>query len=546
MMLRSFCLFALMLPALLAEPIKVSPEWFKTPEFRKRFVGSYGFLPEVEPKVDQEEARLIAELSEILATGRFKEAENRLLAFIKERKNPVDPEVEAKDVSAALVFTLGNLYYQNNRIADAEASYKIAIKRFPEYRRAHKNLALLYARSERMKEAKPHLVKAIDLGDADHLSFGLLGHTMLAEEQALAAETAFRQASLLNPEERDWKIGLVQALLIKEAWMEAASLMQSLIDESPDDALMWKQQANCYLQTGDVMRAAENYEVLRLKGLADEASLNTLGDIYANQEEPLLALGAYLSAIRMSEAVKIDRSLTSAKYLLQLNAPKEAAQLMATVREEVGDTLTQDQKVAAFLVEGDIALTDKNLQLAGELVKKALEVSPANGAAQVKLGGIYQALSAEAETDEKIVEFARLARAEYQLAARSTDPEVGYDANRSLGQILVKEQQYLKALPYLEEAVRLKTGSKQVIEQYLRRVQRAAERQKERQQRLDQERRERRESMDKDEEAKKAEEEAKREAQAEGGENAKENPKEDQDGSQKDEPQDEPEKDEAE
>ncbi|MDA7868734.1 tetratricopeptide repeat protein, partial [bacterium] len=194
MILRSLCLFSLAVPSLFAQALKVSPEWFRTPEFRKKFVGSYGFLPKVEPKVDQEEAAFIAELSEILSAQRYKEAETRLLAFIKERKNPVDPEVEAKDVSAALVFTLGNLYYQNGRTAEAESAYKTAIKRFPEYRRAHKNLALLYARSDRMTLAKPHLIKAMELGDADHLSYGLLGHAMLAEEKALAAEAAFRQA----------------------------------------------------------------------------------------------------------------------------------------------------------------------------------------------------------------------------------------------------------------------------------------------------------------------------------------------------------------
>ncbi|MFT6862787.1 MAG: tetratricopeptide (TPR) repeat protein [Akkermansiaceae bacterium] len=535
MTFRSLCLFSLTIPALLAETITVSPEWFQTPEFRKRFVGSYGFLPAVEPKVDQEEAQVIAELSEILGAGRFKEAENRLLAFIKERKNPVDPDSEAKDVSAALVYTLGNLYYQNGRLAEAESAYKTSIKRFPEYRRAHKNLALLYARSERMKEAKSHLIKAIDLGDADHLSFGLLGHAMLAEEQALAAESAFRQAYLLNPDEKDWKIGLVQALLLKEDWLQAASMMQSLIDESPDDPVMWMQQANCYLQTGEVMRAAENYEVLRLKGLADEASLNTLGDIYANQEEPLLALGAYLTAIRMSKEIKIERSLKSAGYLLQLEAPKEAAKLMTTMREKVGETLTKDQKVAAFLVESDIALADKDLTMAGDLLKNALEVSPANGSAQVKLGAIYLSLSAAAGTNEKIAEFKRLARGQFRQATRSTEAKVGYDANRSLGQVLVKEQEYLKALPYLEEAVRLKTGSKQTIEQYLRRVQRAAERQKEREERLDQERREIREALNKDAEAKQADEESKNAAEAKGGEKAKTDPKKAAENKQKEE-----------
>ena len=47
-----------------------------------------------------------------------------------------------------------------------------------------------------------------------------------------------------------------------------------------------------------------------------------------------------------------------------------------------------------------------------------------------------------------------------------------------------KKGQYLKALPKLEQAVRLKTGSKQSLEQYLRRVQRAAEREKANEERL--------------------------------------------------------------
>lgn len=88
MILRSCILFLLTELVIFSQVIKVSPEWFKTPDFGKKFVGSYGFLPRVEPKVDQEEAMLIAELSEILAAQKFKEAESRLLAFVEERKKP--------------------------------------------------------------------------------------------------------------------------------------------------------------------------------------------------------------------------------------------------------------------------------------------------------------------------------------------------------------------------------------------------------------------------------------------------------------------------
>ena len=514
MFARAFCVFPLLISGLLAEPVKVSPEWFRTTEFRKRFVGSYGFLPKVEPKVDPEEARLIAELSEILSIGRFKEAENRLVGFIKERRNPIDPDAEAKGVSAALIFTLGNLYYQNGRLQDAEESYLLAIKRFPEYRRAHKNLALLYGRTERLPKAKPHLIKAIDLGDSDHLSFGLMGHILLGEEKALAAESAYRQAYLLNPEDQDWKIGLVKSLVLKEDWVQAASMLQSLIDENPDDPQMWMQQANCFLQSGEVMRAAENYEVLRLKGIADEAALNTLGDIYANQEQALLALGAYLSAIRMSDTVKVDRALKSAGYLLQLDAPAEAARIMSELRTKAGESFTNEQKVEAFLVESDIAVAREELTGAAALLNQALELSPTNGAGRIRLAEIFLKQVGQAESDEKINEFKSLARQEFTKATRDRDPGVGYRANRGLATMLVKEQQYLKAIPLIEEAIRLREGSKQSIELYLRRVQRAAERQKEREERLELERKERRDDLAKDGEAREKEEKEKTKDQA--------------------------------
>lgn len=501
MMIRSLFWFSIGLTSLTAEPLKVSRELFSTPEFKQRFVGSYGFLPAVEPKVDQEEARVIAELSEILSQGRFKEGEQHLLNFIQDRKNPADPAGESKDVSAALIFTLGNLYYQNGRVADGEQAYKIAIKRFPEFRRAHKNLALLYARSDRMKKALPHLMKAIDLGESDHLTFGLLGHAMLNEDKAMAAEAAFRQAYLLKPDEKDWKIGLAQALLAKEDWAQAAAMMQTLIDESPDDAMMWMQQANCFIQMNQVMRAAENYEILRLKGLADEAALNQLGDIYANQEQPLLALGAYLSAMKQSDEVQVSRSLKAAKYLLQLDAPREAARLMTELRSRAGETMSSDDQVTAFLVESDIASADQELTRAGELLSQALELSPADGAARVKLGQILNQRAAVAEGEAEMIALKADARTQYLLAADDRDSQVAYQANLKIAQMLVKDQQYLKALPKLEEAVRLKKGSKQAIEQYLRRVQRAADAEKARKEREELEREERMEAAKRAEEA---------------------------------------------
>ena len=182
--------------------------------------------------------------------------------------------------------------------------------------------------------------------------------------------------------------------------------------------------------------------------------------------------------MRQSDTVKVARSLKAGKYLLQLGASREAARLMKELRERVGDQLSRDEKIAAFLIESDIALAREELDVAGALLAKALEVSPANGAARVKLGKIFVERANTAESPQAIEQLKRDARTQFLIAADDRDRDVAYKANLGFAQLLVKDGQYLKALPRLGEAVRLKSGSKQSIEQYQRRVERAAAREK--------------------------------------------------------------------
>ena len=261
-------------------------------------------------------------------------------------------------------------------------------------------------------------------------------------------------------------------------------MLQTLIDENPENALFWKQQANCYIQSGEIMRAAENYEALRLKGLADEASLNQLGDIYANQDDPLLALGAYLAAMQKSDKVNVPRSLKSARYLVQLNAPTEASQVIKQLRAKAGKSLTREQNIEALMSEGDIASALGDLETATTHLTAALELDPTKGATRVSLGQLLARRAAEESDEKKAADFHLDARKFFLIAVDDQDEQVAFQANLRLAQLHVKDGQYLKALPRLEQAVRLKTGSKQSLEQYLRRVQRAAEREKASEERL--------------------------------------------------------------
>ena len=97
---------------------------FRQPGFAKEFVGSYGILSEVEPDVTDTEQKLLGQLQGLFAESKFKEAENQLVLYIKETTAPTDPNLQPGEISPALVFVLGNLYFQSERLNEAERAFK--------------------------------------------------------------------------------------------------------------------------------------------------------------------------------------------------------------------------------------------------------------------------------------------------------------------------------------------------------------------------------------------------------------------------------------
>lgn len=473
--MRTYILLALALGHAVAEPLKIPREQFRSPEFIKGFVGAYGFLSPVEPKVDREEAELLADMVGLFSDARFREAEGQLINFIRKRENPVEEGVEPKEVSPALIFQLAQLYYQNDRLTDAERAYKLAIKEFPDFRRAHKYLALLYASQDRVGEALPHLKKAVQLGEADQLIYGLLGYAYTQEEKPLAAESAYRQAYMLNPDEAQWRSGLTLSLYQQEKWPEAAAMLRDLLGSTPDATDFWKMQANCFLNMEQPLRAAENFEVLRLKGLADATTLNTLGDIYSDQKKPVLALGAYLSALALDSVVDADRSLATAKILADYGAPREASQFIAAVRGKKQSQLTRSQQVKFLLIEIQISKDSGDRGKLGALIRQVLDLEPLNGEALVENGIYHEQLAEVAEEEEERLRLQGFARAQFKLAMKSEDPQVQYLANRSFGQMLVRQRAFVEALPYLERSQTLRPTDG--LARFLRQVTVFAERQ---------------------------------------------------------------------
>jgi tetratricopeptide (TPR) repeat protein len=456
-----------------AERIIPPSNLFRDPDFVKDFVGSYGFLADVEPKVSSDEQTLLVTVREMFEKSRFREAEQEIVRFIKETEAPTDPEKQPAEISPALVFVLGNLYFQADRADEARRAFLEAIRRYPRFRRAHTNLAYLYISKSQTDEALPMLQKAIELGENSSRAYGLLGYCHLLKKNALAAENAYRQAYLLDPASRDWKLGLAQTLMAQEKAAEASNLLGSLIEENPNDKQLWLQQTNALLSMDRKDEAAVNLEILRHKNLADEGNLNLLGNLYMDRSEPQLALYAYLAAIDKSTTFDVQRALKSARILVDYGFPEKAEELIAAIQSKAGDKISPADRTRLLLTEVRAAQAAGQTDRVGNLLDKLVEINPADGEVLLELARHKDKLARDEEDEEKRKEWVVEARTHYQLAVRSE--AVAYPANLAYGQMLVREQRYTEALPVLQAALALKKSDS--LEQYVSRVRRAADRQ---------------------------------------------------------------------
>ena len=109
---------------------------WKDPQFQKQFLGTYGMNAEVEPRVTPEEVQLLEKLLPLMSTDLDKAAK-MVETQMKQKQN----------CSAMLDFTLGSIYFQQDKMIQALDTYRKAVGKFPSFRRAWRNLGLIYVRN---------------------------------------------------------------------------------------------------------------------------------------------------------------------------------------------------------------------------------------------------------------------------------------------------------------------------------------------------------------------------------------------------------------
>ncbi len=421
-------------------------ELWKDPEFVKTFIGSYAFLIGYEPKISDEEKEALRALIDLI-----KASPQAAIAQLR-------PQVKASS-SAAFDFILANLYFQEGNLKEAEQFYKTAVKKYPNFRRAYKNLGLVQVQGGNFKDAIPSIAKALELGEVDGRAYGLLAYGYLTEGKYYPAEAAYRQAILIQPDQKDWKIGLARCLLETERYNEAISLFDTLLQDEPDNSDFWLLQSNAFIGNEQSLRAAQNLEVVRRMGKAELSTLTLLGDIYMNNTIPDLALDAYLSAVEMAQPQDVDALLRATNILTRSTNFEQAANLIKDIRKNNALTLSPEQDLELLNQEAKIARAEGNDDAAVMILNKIVERDALNGEAIIELANYYADKDMLPEAINRYEQAAKINAFERQALIAH-------------GQTLVRNAKYRDALPLLKRALQLKAEPN--LEDYTARVERAA------------------------------------------------------------------------
>jgi tetratricopeptide (TPR) repeat protein len=439
----------LCLTAILGAQATRGPLWetsWSNPEFVKRFTGSYGFDSSREPTIDRQEQQLFQEIAPLLE-------QNNVAAATRRLQESLTP-----DSSAALNYTLGNLYYQSGQLEAAAQAYRDALRKFPSFARASKNLGLVLMQLGNNAGARPYLIKTIELGSADSSTYGLLGYCAYLDGQYSSALSAYEQALLLDPASLEWQIGRAQCLYSMERYREAASAYDEILLAHPNRDDVWLMQANTWLALDKPESAAANIEVVRRLGKATPDALMLLGDIHLSQDLPRLATRAYAEAISSQRLPTAAASLRAATLLADRASWDDTETLISLIEQRYQVGLEHEQANQLLTLKARLALARGDAQQAARTLRNLLERAPMNGPALLLL--------ADHEASQGQIEEATIL---YERAARL--PEFQADAHVRHARMLVSRQNYAEAIKLLRQAQNLRP--RENVARYLEAVERA-------------------------------------------------------------------------
>lgn len=437
-----FTLWSLSLLSLSAEPLPLASAYWKDPSFLKSFNGSYRIEANIEPYVSQEERAVLIQIQAFMSQGKRDQALKTLASH------------ELTEASPALTYNLANLYFEVGEIDQSITAYQKAIKEYPSFRRAHRNLAMALIQKNQLSEALPHLTEALRLGDADGTTYGLLGYCWIHKKEFASALQAYRMAGITEPHVAEWKAGIAQCLQEFGNKEEAVSLMQEVVAMRPEEGSYSLLLSQLQLADGQSAEAQKSLEFAHRIGSLSADGILLLAEFYlfetrAEEAKNLLNL-AFQKELKPSISAIVN---LSNKAIHQNQWP-----LMKTVLSEAKqyvDSSLLKRAEARYLI-----LSEQDPAAGASILESLIGNDPTDAASLFALA-------------QYKIQKQELDHAELLLERASVDPDHAHNALIELAKIRVQTSRFMEAVQSLDSALKIQFSES--IEKYRQAVKAAAD-----------------------------------------------------------------------
>ncbi len=329
-----------------------------------------------EPAVSPADAQLLAAAAEIA-----REDPARAAAHLRSQLTA--------ESGAMVPFAAAGYSLQAGRDAEAVGDLEEAVRRAPSFARARLNLAKVLLRLERPGEAAGHLRHLLREQAPDPAEvWRLLAFALLAEGHAPAAEAAYCQALVWDPQDAELISGLLKSLLDQGRGRDAAPIARAQLQLHPEDPRWWSLLANSALDAGEPRQAIVFLDCSRRLGVATPDMLAALGDLYIDQGLYRAAAETYAAAAGAPPPP--ERLLRAAEALVHLQQADEAARLLEAASERSSE-LTPPQQVAADRLRARLALQGGRPDRARSILAGLLSRDPLDGEALLLMAETVQA-----------------------------------------------------------------------------------------------------------------------------------------------------------
>jgi len=319
--------------------------------------------------------------------------------FAQENKSALIQELKSRDMkgdSAALLLLRGQVFLKLKDYKQAEQALTAALKESPNFALAHRSLSIVYLFDKQYEKARRHLTNTLEFGVTDAQVYGQLAYVHLQLNQAASAVAGYQYALFLEPNNRQWKQGLLYALIETQALDQAQAIVDEILQTSPENSQLWLQRGQISLKKGRSQQAIASIETALLLGVNDANNIAFAAQLHIKSGSPRRAvelLGTHSD--KLIAAGKIDELDQIAQWLACENDWQKLAQLVKAI--DVKNSKISARYHSRFSVYQAKILLAKNSSnkkspnsSARNYLKAAIASDPSNGEALLTLAHVLQ------------------------------------------------------------------------------------------------------------------------------------------------------------